>query len=64
MAFDGANVWVTNTSTDNVTKIRASDNTILGNYAVGDGPTGIAFDGTYLGSQKLQLGDGDQTQGI
>ena len=48
MAFDGANVWVTNTDTDNVTKIRASDNAILGNYAVGDGPTGIAFDGTYM----------------
>ena len=48
MAFDGANVWVTNTDTDNVTKIRASDNAILGNYAVGDGPTGIAFDGTHV----------------
>ncbi len=48
MAFDGANVWVTNTDTDNVTKIRASDNAILGTYAVGDGPTGIAFDGTHV----------------
>ena len=48
MAFDGANVWVTNTDTDNVTKIRASDNAILGNFTVGDGPTGIAFDGTHM----------------
>lgn len=56
MAFDGANVWVTNTDTDNVTKIRASDNAILGTYAVGDGPTGIAFDGTYVWVANIHSG--------
>jgi hypothetical protein len=48
MTFDGTNVWVTNTDTDNVTKIRASDNAVQGTFAVGDGPTGIAFDGTHV----------------
>ena len=56
MAFDGANVWVTNTDTDNVTKIRASDNAILGTYAVGDGPTGIAFDGTHVWVANIHSG--------
>src|SRR4051812_43910714 len=31
MAFDGANVWVSNYDSDSLTKIRASDGTILSN---------------------------------
>ena len=37
-AFDGENVWVTIYNEDEVTKIRASDDTVLGTFPVGDGP--------------------------
>lgn len=51
MIFDGANMWVTNyghTSGGYVTKIRASDDAILGSFAVGTGPYGITFDGVNI----------------
>jgi len=31
LAFDGANIWTANISSNNVTKLRASDGTLLGN---------------------------------
>src|ERR1044072_286892 len=34
-AFDGANVWVTNSSENTVTRVRASDGAGLGTFAVG-----------------------------
>ena len=64
MAFDGANVWVTNTDTDNVTKIRASDNAILGNVHRGRWPDRDRLRWDPCLGRQLQLGDGDQTQGI
>jgi len=45
VAFDGANVWVANGDSNNVTKVRASDGTNLGTFPVGSGPEGMAFDG-------------------
>ena len=45
MAFDGANVWVTNAYLNSVTKVRASDGIIQGTYDTGEFPAGIAFDG-------------------
>jgi hypothetical protein len=48
LAFDGQNIWVTNQSSNNVTKLRANDGANLGTFAVGTGPTGIAFDGTNI----------------
>src|SRR5207244_11722925 len=47
LAFDGANIWITTFDTDEVTKLRASDGTVLGTfpaagltiYPVLDGPT-------------------------
>src|SRR5437016_1620158 len=45
VAFDGANIWVANQSSNNVTKLRASDGVVLGTFAVGSGPSGVAFDG-------------------
>jgi DNA-binding beta-propeller fold protein YncE len=48
IAFDGANIWVTNWTSNNVTKLRASDGAILGTFAVGSSPTGIAFDGANI----------------
>ena len=66
IAFDGANIWVANYGSNNVTKLRASDGAILGTYAVGSNPVGIAFDGaniwvTNSGSDnvsKLRASDG------
>jgi YVTN family beta-propeller protein len=48
VAFDGTHLWVTNTGDDTVTKIRASDRTIVATTPVGDAPKGIAFDGTQV----------------
>lgn len=66
VAFDGANIWVANGGSDNVIKLRASDGTNLGGFAVSDEPSGIAFDGTNIwvanaGSNnvtKLRASDG------
>src|SRR5271165_6221882 len=38
VAFDGANVWVANWGSDNVTKLRASDGKRLGTFTVGMNP--------------------------
>ena len=45
VAFDGANIWVTNSDSNNVTKLRASDGKVLGTFGVGSSPYGVAFDG-------------------
>jgi len=47
IAFDGANIWVANSGSDNVTELRASDGTVLGTFNV-SGPVGIAFDGANI----------------
>src|SRR5208283_1765621 len=47
IAFDGANIWVANSGSNTVTKIRASDGSLVGTYAVYK-PWGIAFDGSNL----------------
>src|SRR4051794_36231844 len=47
LAFDGANVWVTNALDNTVTKLRASDGAPQGTFAVvGSFPQWITFDGT------------------
>src|ERR1700693_187825 len=48
MAFDGANIWVANQTTNAVTKLRASDGTNLGTFAVGRNPRNISFDGANI----------------
>ena len=48
MAFDGANMWVGNGGSNTVTKIRASDGTVLGTFGVGSGPNALAFDGANI----------------
>ena len=48
MAFDGANIWVTNYSDSTITKLQASSGAVLGTYAVGVSPNGVAFDGTSI----------------
>ena len=47
VAFDGTNVWVANSVSNNVTKLRASDGSVLGAF-VGEFPIGVAFDGTNI----------------
>jgi hypothetical protein len=48
VAFDGANIWVANAGSTNVTKLRASDGANLGTFAVGINPYGVAFDGANI----------------
>ena len=40
VAFDGAHIWVANFGSNNVSKVRASDGTILGMFPVGNSPYG------------------------
>jgi hypothetical protein len=66
VAFDGANIWVTNHGSNSVTKLRASDGALLGTFTAGINPYGVVFDGaniwvanygtTYL--TKLRASDG------
>ena len=48
MAFDGANIWVANYGSNTLTKLRASDGSLVTNFAVGTNPDGIAFDGVNI----------------
>jgi DNA-binding beta-propeller fold protein YncE len=47
VAFDGSStaaaVWVSNNSSNTVTKLRATDGALLGTFAVGSSPAGIVF---------------------
>ena len=38
VTFDGANFWVVNNGSNNVTKLRASDGAVLGTFGVGRSP--------------------------
>lgn len=66
VAFDGTNIWVTNSGNANVTKLRASDGANLGTFGTGTNPRRIAFDGANVwvansGSStvtKLRASDG------
>src|SRR5205085_10159038 len=48
VASDGANIWVTSFGGNTVTKMRVTDGTVLGTFAVGTGPTGVVFDGSNI----------------
>lgn len=48
LAFDGSNIWATNPSANNVTKIRVSDGAIQGVFNVGTYPSAIAYDGANI----------------
>ena len=48
VAFDGANVWVTNNGDSTLSKLRASDGANLGTFNVGPNPMGMAFDGANI----------------
>jgi hypothetical protein len=48
IAFDGANLWVINNGSNNVTKIRPRDGATLGIFGVGNQPWNAAFDGASI----------------
>ena len=49
IAFDGASIWTANSGDNTVTKLRASDGTVLGTFSSGGGqPNGLAFDGANI----------------
>ena len=49
IVFDGANFWVSNTNSNNVTKLKASDGSVVGDYSVGGTfPRGMAYDGANI----------------
>ena len=51
IAFDGTNVWIANSGSGFVTKLRGSDGALLGNINIAGnlgGPLRIAFDGTAM----------------
>jgi DNA-binding beta-propeller fold protein YncE len=47
VAFDGANIWVTNEGSNNVTKL-SETGTTLGTFAAGKNPLSLAFDGANI----------------
>jgi hypothetical protein len=66
IAFDGSNLWITNYTSNVVTKLRANDGVIVGTYPTGTWSLGIAFDGANIWVvnsnsntlTKLQASDG------
>ena len=60
VCFDGANVWVANSGSDNVTKLKASDGSFVDNYSVGSRPEGVCFDGAHI--WVANSGDGNVTK--
>jgi DNA-binding beta-propeller fold protein YncE len=48
LVYDGANIWVANTSSNTVTKLAASSGTVLGTFATGPSPDGVLFDGVNI----------------
>jgi DNA-binding beta-propeller fold protein YncE len=48
MAFDGANMWVTNAQSNTISKFRVSDGANLGNFALGHPAQLLAFDGASI----------------
>ena len=48
VAFDGTNIWITNSASNNVTKVNGTTGAVVGTYPVGLYPFGVAFDGTSI----------------
>jgi len=48
ICFDGANIWVTNNTKNDVIKLSASDGSIMGTYEVAFNPMGICFDAAHI----------------
>ncbi|HUK90229.1 MAG TPA: hypothetical protein VLZ81_07500, partial [Blastocatellia bacterium] len=48
LAFDGTNIWSANGSANTVTKIQASDGTVLATYALPNSADDLVFDGQFI----------------
>ena len=49
IVFDGASIWTANSGDNTVTKLQASDGTVLGTFSSGGGqPNGLTFDGANI----------------
>src|SRR5262249_48307472 len=48
LAFDGSDLWVTNSGANTVTRLRINDGTVLGTAPTGTGPRALAFDGANM----------------
>lgn len=48
IAFDGTNIWVSNSASNTVSKIKASDGSVLAVYPTGNTPRYLAFDGNNM----------------
>src|SRR5580704_9274295 len=53
VAFDGANIWTANFGDGTITKLRANDGEVLGNFNVGGAPYGVTFDGANIWVSNL-----------
>jgi DNA-binding beta-propeller fold protein YncE len=49
LAFDGANIWVSNLADDTVARLRASDGTVLGTLNAGRKPWEFTLMGLIFG---------------
>jgi hypothetical protein len=48
MLFDGNYIWVSNNSSNSVTKLQPDDGRVLGTFSTGSYPVGLAFDGANI----------------
>ncbi len=63
MAFDGANIWVTNAKSNNVTELRAADGAPMGTFALPAGTARcVAFDGANIWVAGSNSGVGTVTK--
>lgn len=56
LAFDGHNIWVTNTADATVSKVRASDGRVLFTVPAGESPWGIVYVGGSIWVSNLNTG--------
>jgi hypothetical protein len=56
LAFDGHNIWVTNTGDETVSKVRASDGRVLFTVPAGPDPWGIVYAGDSIWVSNLNNG--------
>ena len=65
---DGTNMWVSNSASNTVSKLRTSDGTVLATIGVGVNPQGLAFDGTNIwvanGSNTVTLLNASTGNGV
>lgn len=61
LAFDGANIWVTDFAGNTVTELQASSGATVGTFTVGTNPVGVVFDGANIWVANWNGGTGAGT---